>query len=193
MNYLAHLFLSCDSEEKMIGNFITDQITLKESKRYETLIAEGIQLHRDIDSFTDNHPQVKEVIKILRPTQGKYAPVVVDIYFDYLLHQSWEVYSHRPFDHFSNLVYATLPKYMDVMPIRIHDRVENMVNARWLDVYTTIEGLGSTFLRLKKRTKFENNLTEAPTFLIQNQTELAAHFNEFFPEVIQYVELQCNC
>ncbi len=193
MNYLAHLFLSCDSEEKMIGNFITDQITLKESKRYDALISEGIQLHRAIDTFTDNHPQVKKVIKILRPTQGKYAPVVVDIYFDYLLYKSWDNYSHRPFEHFSNSVYSMLPKYLELMPVRIHHQVTNMVKMRWLDVYTTIDGLNSTFHRLQKRTRFINNLTDAPSFLSKNQNQLSDHFNEFFPDVIKYVELKCNC
>ena len=56
MNFLAHIFLSCGSEDLLIGNFIADFISNKEVNQYDPEVQKGIQLHREIDSYTDNHP-----------------------------------------------------------------------------------------------------------------------------------------
>ena len=193
MNYLAHLFLSCESEERMIGNFITDQISMKESLQFEGGVQEGILLHRAIDTFTDQHPAVKEFIKYIRPQQGKYAPVVVDIYFDYLLYLAWDKYSHRPFDYFCELMYEIIPKYTSIMPAKIRPRVKKMVSSKWLTVYTSQPGLQSTFNRLEKRLTFSNNINDATPFLFENLNTCSQFFDEFFPDLVDFVEAKCGC
>jgi len=93
MNYLAHLLLSNYHEDIMIGNFITDFITKPQERDFDSKIQVGIQLHRMIDEFTDDHPIVKESLSRLRKHQGKYAPVVLDICYDHLLARNWDKYS----------------------------------------------------------------------------------------------------
>jgi len=53
MNFLAHLFLSFENEDHVIGNFIADSIQNREVRNYPAEIQEGIILHRKIDSFTE--------------------------------------------------------------------------------------------------------------------------------------------
>ena len=55
MNYLAHLYLSGESEKVIVGNFIGDYVKGKSFTDYPEQIAGGIKLHRSIDSFTDQH------------------------------------------------------------------------------------------------------------------------------------------
>jgi len=193
MNYLAHLFLSCESIELMVGNFITDQITLKEAKEFSGRISEGIELHKSIDSFTDNHPVIKDFISFIRPTQGKYSPVVVDVYCDYILYSSWDQYSHWEFTHFEDLVYENLLSQKDVMPDRIQQRVINMVKSRWLQVYTHQAGMTDTFRRIGHRVKFDNQLSEATSFLFENKETCQEYFNQFFPDLINHVNAICEC
>jgi acyl carrier protein phosphodiesterase len=60
MNVLAHIYLSGDSEQIIIGNYIGDYVKGREYLKYPELIRKGIILHRHIDAFTDNHPVVHE-------------------------------------------------------------------------------------------------------------------------------------
>ena len=60
MNYLAHTFLSGDSDQVRIGNFIGDYVKGSDFNFYPEGIKKGIILHRHIDYFTDNHPVVQE-------------------------------------------------------------------------------------------------------------------------------------
>ena len=82
MNYLAHLFLSCQDEDLVIGNFIADSIRNKEVATFSPAIQQGISLHRKIDAYTDSHPIVRLSTRRLHPHHHKYAPVVIDIFFD---------------------------------------------------------------------------------------------------------------
>lgn len=55
MNYLAHLYLSGESDEIKLGNFIGDFVKGNKYQHYPEMVAYGIQLHRKIDSFTATH------------------------------------------------------------------------------------------------------------------------------------------
>ena len=59
MNYLAHLYLSGDIEDLMIGNFIGDAIRGDQYKRLKPAVQAGVRLHREIDRFTDTHNTVR--------------------------------------------------------------------------------------------------------------------------------------
>jgi len=85
MNFLAHLFLSFDNEDIMIGNFIADMIRNKDVSTFSEGVQKGIALHRKIDSYTDVHPIVKQGTKLMQPYHSKYSPVVIDVFYDYLL------------------------------------------------------------------------------------------------------------
>src|SRR5665648_547504 len=80
MNYLAHLYLSGDSEEIKLGNFIGDYVKGNKYLQYPEQVAFGIKLHRRIDFFTDQHADVKECMKLLRPGYGRYSGVVSDFW-----------------------------------------------------------------------------------------------------------------
>ena len=58
MNFLAHLYLSGEDEELMIGNFIADFIRNREVTNYSEGIQKGIFLHRKIKRRkSSNNPQ----------------------------------------------------------------------------------------------------------------------------------------
>ena len=55
MNFLAHLYLSQNNTNIMIGNFIAVHIIGNHFKDYSKEIQQGIFLHREIDTFTGTH------------------------------------------------------------------------------------------------------------------------------------------
>ena len=65
MNYLAHIYLSGNNDFITIGNFIADGIRGNRYKKYPKEIQIGILLHREIDTFTDAHPIVRQSTKRL--------------------------------------------------------------------------------------------------------------------------------
>ena len=65
MNFLAHIYLSGEDQGITIGNFIADGIKGKKYLSYSEDMQKGILLHRSIDSFTDQHPVVRQSTKRL--------------------------------------------------------------------------------------------------------------------------------
>jgi acyl carrier protein phosphodiesterase len=90
MNHLAHFVLSGGDADLAIGNFVADFITNRQLPDFSAAVQRGIHLHREIDAFTDAHPIVKQSTKRLHPFHHKYSPVIVDVYYDFLLAKNWD-------------------------------------------------------------------------------------------------------
>jgi len=193
MNFLAHLFLSCDNEELLIGNFIADFIKIKEVADYSPEIQKGIDLHRQIDTYTDQHPMVKQGVHRLRPHHRKYAPVVLDILYDYILVNNWSRYSGQSINGFAKDMYEILEKRMDELPAKLRKRLPGMIEANWLEAYGTKDGLIFTFQKMDERTSFPSNFVDAFDHMQADYKDFENEFNLFFPELIQYVDSNCKC
>jgi len=85
MNLLAHLYLSKDINDLMIGNFIGDFVKGNQYLNYSAEIQNGILLHREIDSFSDMHEAHKATRDRFRKGFGLHSGVVVDIVYDHYL------------------------------------------------------------------------------------------------------------
>ena len=193
MNYLAHLFLSCQEDDLLIGNFIADSIRNKEMASYTPTIQKGILLHRQIDTYTDTHPAVRKSTHRLHPTHGKYAPVVVDILFDYVLSHNWDKYSSEPLTLFSKRVYWLLEQRSSDLPLKLQKRLASMIRHDWLMNYGKEEGLRYVFERMEERAKFPAHFDKAVDNLLKDYDLFEEDFNAFFPEVIVFVNEFCGC
>jgi acyl carrier protein phosphodiesterase len=185
MNHLAHFFLSDNKEDIMIGNFIADFISNKELPLYTEGVQKGIMLHRDIDAFTDSHPLVKQGTKRLHPFHHKYAPVIVDIYYDFLLAKNWSTYapSVKMTDFIEN-IYRILKKRHEELPEKLKKRLPYMIKNNWLMTYTTLEGLNDTFERVERQAAFPGNFGNATHHLEVYMEEFEEEFNNFFPDLM---------
>ncbi len=193
MNYLAHLYLSCDNEDLLIGNFIADSISNKDLPNYSDAIQEGIRIHRLIDSYTDSHVQVKRGTKRLHAHHHKYAPVVVDILYDHILARNWARYSGQTLPEFAKYVYEILERRFDDMPSKMQKRLPKMIEANWLLSYGELDGLRFTFKKMDERTSFPSNFVSAVEHVQEDYSLFEEEFNAFFPEVISYVKANCKC
>ena len=102
MNFLAHLYLSGDNEQIIVGNFIGDFVKGRNAlQTFDPTIALGIELHRAIDQFTDTHPVVRSSKDRLRPKYRHYAGVIVDIFYDHFLARKWNDYHKTPLPEFA--------------------------------------------------------------------------------------------
>ncbi|MFK8005586.1 MAG: ACP phosphodiesterase [Saprospiraceae bacterium] len=193
MNFLAHIYLSCDNEDLLIGNFIADFIRNKEVPNFSPEVQKGIILHRQIDTFTDKHPLVKKGTYRLQEKHHKYAPVIVDVWYDYLLANNWERYSGESLDDFCEGVYQILEKRINDLPVKLQKRLPMMIEHKWLQAYGTDEGIRYTFKRLSERLSKPEYLDGVVDNLLSFNEEMTEEFNSFFPEVIEYVRENCKC
>jgi acyl carrier protein phosphodiesterase len=193
MNYLAHLFLSCQDEDLLIGNFIADSIKNKEVALYTPSIQQGVLLHRQIDVYTDNHPIVRQATRRLYPSHRKYAPVVIDVFFDNLLSNNWDLYTEEPLADFAKRMYATLERRATDLPEKLQQYVPRMIADNWLMRYGTEDGLQYTFDRMDTRTRFKSNFHSAVKDLKKDYELYNKEFNLFFPDVINMVNEFCSC
>ena len=108
MNFLAHSFLSFGDPDLVVGNYLGDFVKNRQIPKLPEAVQSGVLLHRAIDSFTDRHHLVKKATKLLHADFSKYAPVVLDIYFDYILSKHWPQFHHQDLRHFCFVTYDQL-------------------------------------------------------------------------------------
>ena len=188
MNFLAHFYLSFDHAGLVVGNYLGDFIKNSDLKTLPSDIRDGVHMHRSIDTFTDRHPLVKMGTKSLHEDFRKYAPVVLDIYFDYLLTKFWSTFNQRTLEEFSESIYLKLMLARKHMPNHLARRVERMTAARWLRNYESYEGLQLTFNFIDKRAKFPTNLKAGSDLLKRKEGALGEIFMDFFPDLVEHAK-----
>lgn len=196
MNHLAHFFLSFEQEPLLVGNYMADFALGSSYLEMHPNIQQGVLLHRFIDNFTDTHPSVQKSKKRVAKTQGKYAPVVVDVFYDHLLAFNWSKYCKEPLSSFATKTYQQLEHQKQLFPERLLLRFEHMKTHDWLSHYATKEGIERALAGLSKRAKFDNQMEYAFKTYILNKDALLEDFQSFFPEIIEataiYIEEQLD-
>lgn len=188
MNYLAHFYLSGHDEGLIVGNYIADDVKGDAYLELPEAIQKGVVLHRKIDAFTDGHSTVTRSKDLIREHQQKYTPVVMDVFYDYFLAKNWSKYANTDLMQYTQQVYEVLGRNKQYMSAHTKLKLSFMRRGNWLFNYGNLKGIQKTLTGLSKRTSFGNNMAKAYLLLQEYETELAAHFESFFPELMVYVK-----
>lgn len=186
MNFLAHLFLSKNNEEILIGNFIADAVKGNKFKNYRPQIQVGIKLHREIDTFTDNHPIVKKSKKRLNPQYKHYSGVIIDIFYDHYLAKNWNEYSKTPLNVYAKNIYDLILENSETFPEKIQKMIPYMIQYNWLEAYKSVEGIERVLIGMNNRTKGLSKMNLAIEDLKNNYTYFEKDFKAFFDELIKF-------
>ena len=184
MNHLAHCFLARHNPSWISGNLIADFVRGNDFENYPTEIQTGILMHRRIDSFTDSHATVSEAARFLHPRHHKYAPICVDVFFDYCLATKWEHYSPILLSAFTSQVNEALERDFEYLPEPLQKRLPTMIANNWLTHYNTLEGVQFAFESIAKRAKFPSNIATATDDLVAHLDFFQAAFDNFFPDLL---------
>ena len=185
MNYLAHMYLSCSDEDLIIGNMLVDMMSIKRLRELPKQYHKGFELHRLIDSCTDEHPKVKEAVLKLRENHRKYAPVVIDIFYYYVLSLEWERYSEEDIQDFCNGIYEVINKHLQNLPKDIVIRLEKMLADNFLMTCSSPKAVKRVFHLIDSRAKFNNNFSLATKDLLEDYDYFRDNFFKFFPDMIE--------
>jgi acyl carrier protein phosphodiesterase len=188
LNFLAHIYLSGDSDEIKIGNFIGDYVKGRNHEKYPELVRMGIILHREIDTFTDSHPVVNQSKMLLKRRFRRYSGVIVDIFYDHFLASNWSRFSKHPLPQFVTNMYEILVNNYFILPNEIKTFLPFFIINNWLESYNSIEGIERVLRRMTKRTSLPNETTFAIAELRENYHLFRDDFQDFFPQLIAFVE-----
>jgi len=186
MNYLAHILLSGNDTELRIGNFIADSVRGKNFTRFPDRVAQGIMVHRSIDTFTDSHPIVRESKNLIRPQYGLWSSVIVDLYYDHFLAANWSDFHRADLEKYTLDFYKDLKEYWEILPPRIQRFYPIMVEHNWIYSYRTVEGMGKILHQMNLRTKGKSNMQTAGIELKLYYELLEWQFRRFFEELQDY-------
>ena len=140
-------------------------------------IQKGIELHYFIDRTVDQHPVYKSGMNLLRSSQKKYAPVVIEIFCDFLLVDQWNVFSTMDYGDYRHKVYgAIIGSNPFAREHRLYPRIVNMIKIDFLASYVHADRIPHVFSYLQKRAKFENNFDQALRDYLNHYEELKENF-----------------
>ncbi len=184
MNFLGHFLLAGDSEPIIIGNFIADFVKGKEYQKFPAKIAEGILMHREIDSFTDTHEAFKKTKRRIVDTQGHFSGVVVDVLYDHFLASNFQQYSNQALSGFAQKMYTIIDKNHHQLPHQSKFLFRYMKRDNWLMRYKEKEGIDRTLTGMSKRVKFDNNMHLAIEDLNKHYHAIEQDFFSFIDDII---------
>ena len=187
LNYIAHIHIGIHTQTSLLGNFLGDFIKGSQLQHLPFEIEQGIRLHRSIDVFTDSHPLVIELRRYFPRDIRRMAGVIIDIYFDYLLMQTWQRYSRTHF----NTVFADFYQQLEQfsLPDNTHFQkvAEGIKKHQWLNEYMNIETCFRAFVSIENRLKHKVVFAKkAQLFLLQYGDQLESSFQQFYPECLDH-------
>ena len=191
MNYLAHLYLAEDSDESLLGNLLGDFVKGRLVEQYSPEIIKGIKTHRKVDAYTDAHHNFLACKKLLRADRRRFAGIIVDLSFDHFLAKNWPNYSDLELSEFTDRVYSVLLDREQTLPQKLRQRLPYMVKDDWLGSYKNIETIGLALHAISKRlSRFEKAkpIKDGLDDIKSNYEEFEQNFNEFFPDLIAFVD-----
>jgi acyl carrier protein phosphodiesterase len=195
MNFLAHLHVAEATPASRLGNLLGDFVKgYPGDARFPPAVWRGIVEHRAVDAYTDRNPHWQRSRSLLPQHLRRLAGIVVDIYYDYLLHRHWATF--EPFtevESFVESVHRDLGGQRAMLPVEIQDVFRRLVAENWLLGYATLPGIRLTLERVVRRAPRLSGLFAAADILEGHLPDLEEHFLAFYPELSAHVIAVRTC
>ncbi|MEL7420189.1 MAG: ACP phosphodiesterase [Cyanobacteria bacterium J06629_2] len=191
MNWLAHLLLAEPTPEGTLGNLLGDLVKGEARKELAPALQRGLACHQAIDIYTDSHPLVKQSKSQINSEYRRFAGILIDVFYDYILARNWHNYSDIPLTEFTTATYATWSDRLETLPPYAQGVIQRLIAEDWLASYATLAGIEAVLARiswrLNRRGKRTYDLTPALAELSINYLVLEQDFQQFFPQLEFYI------
>ncbi len=190
MNYLAHTALSHGPRETLreitIGNLIADHVRGPDLSSFTVNIAKGIQLHREIDRFFDNHPEVTRLRALMPQGLRRYSGIAIDFWFDHLLAQRWPTIYPTPLEDFQLQVNHLIKDYWPWIPKTQRRFMEYLMREGLFLKYQSSHQIRKNLELVSNRLRQGEKLIECMSQLSQYRTRIEHCFDKVYPDVDQH-------
>lgn len=167
---------------------ISDFVKGKKKYDYPAGILEGIELHRRIDCFTDEHAITREARKIFKSDYGLYSGAFMDIVYDHFLANDISKFSPKELETFSFETYEVLENHSSFHPERFAAVFPAMKRYNWLLNYQFEWGIERSFQGLVYRAKYIDDSNTAFVLFLKHYSALEQLYQQFFPELVEFTE-----
>jgi acyl carrier protein phosphodiesterase len=188
MNFLAHAYLSFENPKILVGNMISDFVKGAQKMNFEKDVRHGIMLHREIDSFTDQHPATRKAKEIFRSDYRLYSGAIMDVIYDHYLANDADTGPANELHLFTRNVYATLEREYAALPPRFLHVLTYMKSENWLFHYKDQQGIRRSLEGMVRRAAYISDSSRAYELFLDNYHELEDYYKEFFPDVKQFAK-----
>jgi acyl carrier protein phosphodiesterase len=194
MNYLGHAFLSFGDPEITTGNMIGDHVKGRlVLASYPERIRKGIELHRKIDMFTDEHPVTQRAKLWFRADYGLYSGAIMDSLYDHYLANDPKYFaSEKDLFAFTQNVYTSLSDNAEIFPPTFAKYFPYMREQNWLYNYRTTQGMNRSLNGLHRRAKYMPPVEKAYAIFIERYHQLAQCYYEFVDDAVKFVKVQLS-
>jgi acyl carrier protein phosphodiesterase len=151
MNYLGHALYSPDDALIRVANIISDEFKIHKFIPDNEKILQGQTRHRFIDGFCDRDSGYKVVRQICRKEFGKFAPVVVDVFYDHFLARHFDQLTGRSLKSFTAVIYQDIYTAASNFPTEIISPFVSMAEAHWLDGYIFEENVYRSIRHIERK------------------------------------------
>jgi acyl carrier protein phosphodiesterase len=190
VNYLAHIYLSGDHPEVMIGGLLGDFVKGPLHGQRPRAIEDGIALHRKIDVFTDSLPEVKQAVARIEPPYRRFGGILIDICYDHFLAARWSEFHPQPLKNYCQYFYQILSEHEHHLPPAAMRFSAIAPKLRWLESYAQMENIEYVLERVGLRFRTTVPLNEAFPQLVRDYPLLNQEFSQVFPKIIAFAEDQ---
>jgi len=190
VNFLAHLILSGDQPDWIIGGFLGDFVKGSLKGNFPSKIEDGIRLHRKIDRFTDFHPRIKRCQALFPADLRRFSGIIVDISFDHFLAKHWRNFDERELSVFNQEMLRTLNHESLALPANARLFLDRMASHDILLRYAKPEAIPLILKRTGQRLSRPTPLIESGDQFIKQYDQLELAFFEFFPELETFAREQ---
>jgi acyl carrier protein phosphodiesterase len=185
MNYIAHIHIAQHTDSSLLGNFLGDFVKGSQLSDYSLKVQHGIRLHRKIDVYTDQHPEVVNLRKLFPSEIQRTAGIALDIYFDHLLLSNWGHFSTQPIEQ----LFTNFYQQLDTTKLQVSERFMlvkfNLLKHKWLNDYhretVCLRAMSSIEQRLKRKVTFASS---SYNILCENRSIIEPSFLRFYGELL---------
>ncbi len=155
---------------------------------YTQDIQNGLLLHREIDTFTDNHNSHKLSRDKFRKQFGLYSGIVVDIVYDHFLANHWSVFHSESLELFARQAYDHIQLNIHELPPRLQQITPYIIQNNWLVTYRSLEGLERVLIGMTKKTSLPPQISFAMSVIEENYEEISEEFTQIMNDLCKMVE-----
>ena len=169
-----------------MGDFVKGN----QAARYDIDIQKGIELHRKIDKFTDQHSDVIALKSVLSAKRKRFSGIIADVVFDHFLAKHWQQFSPISLNTFALNCYRELAAHQALMPEKMQVMTSRMKTHNWLEQYAQTQAIEGALNGISRRIRFDNELLNAHLEVMPAYDEYQQAFFQFFPELQAFVAHQ---
>lgn len=194
MNYLAHIYFSNGVDDIIVGNAIGDFVKgILHSEDFPKLVLRGLELHRSIDIFSDQHIALAKAKNFFREEYRLYSGAIVDVVMDYYLANDPRYFpNEQALKSFTEKAFEAIDRRKDILPANYKMMYNYMKSENWLYQIRTLKGLEIALHRLGKKIGPDFDASHAYLTVVQHYYELNQIYYEFIEDFEPFVKSKLN-